>query len=94
MAYSFREAFRVLADSPDDIIRSAGYENILVDTHPPVLALPDLPERSLSRVLSKAVIQGSFDTSRRDYNKIFKELNASLHGKFESCSFHLFLCAI
>ncbi|KAF8071768.1 hypothetical protein FPV67DRAFT_1560545 [Lyophyllum atratum] len=79
VATSFRESFDALADSRDPILRSAGYENIPVDVHVPVLALPNLPERPRGRPLTKAVIQGSFDTVRRDYINIFKDLNASLH---------------
>jgi hypothetical protein len=84
VAYSFREKFIELADSPDAAIRSAGYENIPIDVHPPVLPLPNLPERPHNRSLSKAVIQGSFDTVRRDYNNIFSDLIASLRGMFMS----------
>lgn len=78
VAYSFREKFSELADSPDAVVRSAGYERIPTDVHPPVLPLPNLPEHSYNRSLSKAVIQGSFDTVRRDYNNIFSDLVASL----------------
>lgn len=64
------------------MVRSAGYERIPTDVHPPVLPLPNLPEHSYNRSLSKAVIQGSFDTVRRDYNNIFSDLVASLRGMF------------
>jgi hypothetical protein len=80
VANSFRDKFSELADSPDPVVRSAGYEGIPIDVHPPVLPLPNLPERSHGRTLSKAVIQGSFDTVRRNYNNIFSDLVASLNG--------------
>ncbi|KAG6919187.1 hypothetical protein DXG01_008485 [Tephrocybe rancida] len=75
VAHSFRESFNTLADSTDPVVRSAGYENIPIDVHVPILPLPNLPERPTSRPLSKAVIQGSFSMDRRDYNNIFEELN-------------------
>jgi len=63
-------------------VRSAGYEGIPIDVHPPVLPLPNSPERPQNRTLSKAVIQGSFYTDRRDYNNIFSDLINSLRGTF------------
>ncbi|KAG6819487.1 hypothetical protein H0H93_011344 [Arthromyces matolae] len=75
----FRESFNVLADSTDPAIRSAGYENIPVDVHVPILPLRGLPEHPTREPLSKAVIQGSFNMDRRDYTQIFRELVESLH---------------
>ncbi|KAG6857415.1 hypothetical protein H0H87_004777 [Tephrocybe sp. NHM501043] len=79
VAHSFRESFNTLADSPDPVIQSAGYENIPIDVHVPILPLRNLPERPTSRPLAKAVIQGSFSMDRRDYTNVFNELNKSLH---------------
>jgi len=68
------------ARSSDPLIRSAGMEHIPVDVHVPILDVKDLPVLSPSRRLSNAVIQGSFSNDRRDYPRIFSELNQSLHG--------------
>ncbi|KAJ7077126.1 hypothetical protein B0H15DRAFT_862438 [Mycena belliarum] len=80
VAAAFRRSFLIRADSEDISICSAGYENIPIDVHVPVLDIPvaeDHRDRS-SRVLSDAVIQGSFNTDRRDYLRIFTELKESL----------------
>lgn len=79
VANSFRRKFSDLANSPDAVVRFAGYEGILVDLHPPMLPslpLPSLPGRPHGRTLSKAVVQGSFDTVRRNYSNIFSGLVA------------------
>jgi len=78
VAHTFRQNFNELADSADLVVRSAGYEGIPIDVHPPVLPLPNLPEHPHNRSLSKAVIQGSFDPARRDYTNIFSDLVTSL----------------
>jgi hypothetical protein len=72
--------FLVTADSPNASIRSAGYEYIPVDVHIPVLDVPVPVDQSPSRILSSAVIQGNFEAGRREYPKIFAELNESLAG--------------
>ncbi|KAJ7707475.1 hypothetical protein B0H17DRAFT_918123 [Mycena rosella] len=77
---AFKRSFLVSADSHDAAIRLAGYENIAIDVHVPVLDIPvavDHGQRP-SRVLSDAVIQGSFAADRRDYLEIFAELKESL----------------
>ncbi|KAJ7928860.1 hypothetical protein B0H13DRAFT_2544704 [Mycena leptocephala] len=78
--WSQRNAIRVLSISEhsDPAIRSAGYEYIPVDVHVPVLDLPAAVDPRPTRILSDAVIQGSFDTARRDYLEIFSELKESL----------------
>ncbi|KAF7316684.1 hypothetical protein HMN09_00401300 [Mycena chlorophos] len=75
---AFRRSFLVSADSADPAIRSAGLENVPVDVHVPVLDLAVEANRDRARVLANAVIQGSFFSDRRDYHKIFAELNESL----------------
>ncbi|OCH84402.1 hypothetical protein OBBRIDRAFT_741660 [Obba rivulosa] len=67
------------AESTDPAVYSAGYEHIPIDTHVPVLDLPDLPDKPLNRTLSKAVIQGSFESLRRNYTGFFTDLIQSLH---------------
>lgn len=69
------------AESSDPAMYSAGYEYIPIDTHVPILDLPDLPNKPLDRTLSKAVIQGSFESNRRDYTGFFNDLIQSLHGE-------------
>jgi len=80
---TFHQIFMDRARSSDPLIRSAGMEHIPVDVHVPVLALQDhhVPLSSPSRHLSNAVIQGSFSAGRRDYPRIFSELNQSMHGE-------------
>ncbi|KAH9479939.1 hypothetical protein JR316_0008536 [Psilocybe cubensis] len=82
---TFLRKFEDLARSTDVAIKSAGYEYIPVDAHIPILDLQGLPERtSTNRPFSNAVIQGSFSTDRRDYTRIFADLNHSLHVEPES----------
>ncbi|KAJ3558614.1 hypothetical protein NM688_g815 [Phlebia brevispora] len=76
---SFRRLFDQHAESANHTLYSAGYENIPIDVHVPVLHLPNLPVKNRSRILSKAVIQGTFDVSRRDYPHIFDDLVSALH---------------
>jgi hypothetical protein len=71
---AFHKAHAELAYSPDPKLSSAGYEFIRADVHVPILDLPNLPSLPPKRVLSNAVIQGYFDTSRRDYERIFTQL--------------------
>lgn len=78
VAKGFRSAFDIKADSTDPEILYAGYEHIPIDVHVPVLDIPDLPEQSAPRILSKAVVQGSFNLARRDYLNLFAELSDSL----------------
>jgi len=80
VANAFRKEFNDLSGSIDPKIRTAGYEHVPIDVHIPVLDIPRLPDKSDRQILSNAVIQGSFDVSRRDYPAIFQELNQSLHG--------------
>ncbi|KAJ7678981.1 hypothetical protein DFH06DRAFT_975171 [Mycena polygramma] len=74
VADAFKQSFLVSADSPDASIRSAGYEYIPVDVHVPVLDIPLAVDHKPTRLLSDAVIQGSFALDRRDYLEIFAEL--------------------
>ena len=67
---------------------TAAYEHIPIDVHIPVLDVPNLPEKDPHRTLAKAVIQGSFDTSRRDYYRFFDEMIQSLHGKIVDTTLH------
>ncbi|KAI0699808.1 hypothetical protein BC835DRAFT_1267341 [Cytidiella melzeri] len=85
---TFKNRFDEFAESKDLHIFSSGYASIPIDSHYPVLDLPDLPEKSYTRTLSKAVIQGSFDQNRRDYANIFTELIASLHDDAPSWGYH------
>ena len=78
VAAAFRTEFDVKADNADDGVISSGFENIHIDVHPPVIDLPDLPARPSKRVLSNAVVQGSFDPERRNYTLLFESLTASL----------------
>ncbi|KAJ7476079.1 hypothetical protein FB451DRAFT_1034412 [Mycena latifolia] len=78
VADAFRRSFLVSADSPDASIRLAGYEHIPIDVHVPVLDIPVTVDHRPSRVLSDAVIQGTFAADRRDYMEMFAELKESL----------------
>ncbi|KAJ6458883.1 hypothetical protein DFH09DRAFT_1231861 [Mycena vulgaris] len=78
VAAAFRRSFLISADSPDASIRLAGYEYIPVDVHVPVLDIPMAVDHGRSRILSDAVIQGTFYSDRRDYLEIFSELKESL----------------
>ncbi|KAH9476941.1 hypothetical protein JR316_0010857 [Psilocybe cubensis] len=83
VARSFRSKFQNNARSADPALKLAALEYIPVDFHIPILDLQHFPELSPTRMLSNAVIQGSFDSNRRDYTRIFSELNASLHANPE-----------
>jgi hypothetical protein len=77
---AFRQIFEVLSISSESVAsRTAGFEHIPIDVHVPILDLPRLPEMYEPRVLSNAVIQGSFSFSRRAYSEIFQELIQCLH---------------
>ncbi|KAJ7761987.1 hypothetical protein DFH07DRAFT_814798 [Mycena maculata] len=78
VAAAFRRSFFIKSDSPDPSIRLAGYEYIPVDVHVPILDIPVPVDHRPPRILSDAVIQGSFSTDRRDYLEIFAELKESL----------------
>lgn len=78
---AFRHMFDAYAESPEQQLFTAGYEHVRVDTHLPVLDIPNLPTKQPDRVLSKAAIQGSFSTSRRDYHRFFADMIQSLHGE-------------
>ncbi|KIM83634.1 hypothetical protein PILCRDRAFT_431704 [Piloderma croceum F 1598] len=79
---AFWKEFKYVSASVDPVLRSAGYELVLVDAHIPILNLSELPDKSGRKVLSSAVIQGSFDPVRRAYFDIFKDLIRNLHGWF------------
>ncbi|KAF7312498.1 hypothetical protein MIND_00263500 [Mycena indigotica] len=78
VASAFKQMFLVSADSANDTLRLSRPEDILIDVHVPVLDIPSLKKRQPRHFLSDAVIQGSFFSDRRDYVKIFAELNESL----------------
>ncbi|KAJ7170873.1 hypothetical protein C8R43DRAFT_875713 [Mycena crocata] len=78
VAAAFRRNFLINADSLDASTRWAGYEHIPVDVHVPVLDVPIPEDHKPARILSDAVIQGTFSTDRRDYLEIFAELTESL----------------
>jgi len=80
VARTFRKQFQSIARNSDIRLSSAGYEHIPVDFHIPILDIQSPTALSLNRVLSKVVIQGSFEMYRRDYARIFSQLNASLYG--------------
>jgi len=80
VARTFRKKFQSLARSSDLRLSSAGYEHIPVDFHIPILDIQSPTVLSPNRVLSNVVIQGSFQMGRRDYARIFSQLNASLYG--------------
>jgi len=80
VARTFRKKFQSIARNSDLRLGSAGYEHIPVDTHVPILDIHNPTALSPNRVLSNVVIQGSFEMDRRDYARIFSQLNASLYG--------------
>lgn len=53
-----------------------------VDAYIQIFNLSGLPDKSGRKVLSSAVIQGSFDPVRRAYFDILKDLIRNLHGWF------------
>lgn len=81
VAKTFRRTFSEHADSTDSAIYTAGYENIPVDVHVPILDIHNLPLKALSRTLSCVVIQGTFSVERRDYLHFFADLITSLRGE-------------
>lgn len=98
VARAFRHKFLTLADSIDPAINSAGYENIPVDVHVPILNLTYgniLPHPIASNSkLSSAVIQGSFNADRRDYSRIFQDLSTSLESMFRPEAATLYLIVL
>ncbi|KAI8984936.1 hypothetical protein BD414DRAFT_489771 [Trametes punicea] len=78
VAKAFRDKFAVQAESPEPLLYTAGYDYIPVDVHVPVLDIPNLPVKPYPRHLEKAVIQGTLDSNRRDYPRVFKDLISSL----------------
>lgn len=82
--YSVSRAFENLvqefAASPDPVIRSAGFEYVSSDVHVPILNL-SIPDRYYPGKLSNVVIQGTFATNMRDFNRIFQDLTQELHGQ-------------
>lgn len=85
---AFRHMFDAYAESPEQQLFTAGYEHVRVDTHLPVLDIPNLPTKQPDRVLSKAAIQGSFSTSRRDYHRFFADMIQSLHDDPAAWGYH------
>ena len=82
VASAFRTKFSTLADSSE--LYGSGYEYIPVDVHVPVLGLSHSEKEKTSGPLSNAVIQGSFQTVRRDYFGVFADLQQALEGWFIS----------
>jgi hypothetical protein len=91
VAKAFKRKFEDHATDPDPVFYSAGYEYIPADFHSPIFNFTNLPEMPPTRTLTHAVIQGSYDTDRRDYNHIFEQLLQSLHGITPLSIFDLFL---
>jgi hypothetical protein len=77
---TFRDLFQVQAASPDLIINTAGYEDIPIDVHVPILDIQNLPDHPPNRTLSNVVVQGSFEGRRRDHDGIFHDLIETLDG--------------
>jgi len=84
VARTFRKKFQSAARNSDIRLSSAGYEHVPVDFHVPILNIQSPTVLSPNRVLSNIVIQGSFSKDRRDYPRIFSQLNASLYVEPES----------
>lgn len=63
-----------MADNPDPELLNAMYEYVPIDVHVPVLDLPDYGVRSTADKITRVVVQGNFDPTRRDYTHIFKDL--------------------
>ncbi len=74
LGQSFRKRFKLLADNPDPELLNAMYEYVPIDVHVPVLDLPDYGVRSTADKLTRVVVQGNFDPTRRDYTHTFKDL--------------------
>lgn len=81
VGHAFRARFLELADSTDPEIYNAMYEYIDIDVHAPVLDLPEYIERPKRLKPSKVVIQGNFQSDRRDYPHIFEDLIEALQRK-------------
>jgi hypothetical protein len=81
VSQGFRKLFDEKADSTDPILYNAGYENIAIDVHVPVLDVPIATSNPAAETLSQVVIQGSFDMGRRSYARIFSELLETLAGQ-------------
>ena len=77
VAKGFRDRFAMEADSLEPLMYSAGYDQIPIDVHVPVLDIPNLPVKPLPRSLEKAVIQGTFTAERRNYQGIFRGLTSA-----------------
>ncbi|KAI9063501.1 hypothetical protein FKP32DRAFT_1592582 [Trametes sanguinea] len=88
VAKGFRDRFAMEADSLEPLMYSAGYDQIPIDVHVPVLDIPNLPVKPLPRSLEKAVIQGTFTAERRNYQGIFRGLIASLHEDPKAWGYH------
>ena len=86
VARTFRKKFESAARNSDIRLNSAGYEHIPVDFHIPILDIQSPTALAPNRVLSNVVIQGSFEMGRRDYERIFSQLNAALYG---ACAHHI-----
>lgn len=72
------------ADSKDPVERLSFYEYVKMDTFYPVSNFTNfpLPDKSAgSAVPSTGLLQGGFDTSRRDYDRIFLDLVRLLRGR-------------
>jgi hypothetical protein len=76
---AFRQIFENISIAEDVTARTAGFEHIPIDVHVPILDLPGLPQKREPRILSNAVVQGSFSFDRRAYTQIFQELIQCLH---------------
>jgi hypothetical protein len=79
---TFRKTLNERADSAQAELYTAGLAYVPIDVHVPILDIPHLPVGDFdpSRMLTRAVIQGSFALDRRDYTAFFAEMISSLHG--------------
>ncbi|KZP07911.1 hypothetical protein FIBSPDRAFT_272137 [Athelia psychrophila] len=84
---AFQELLREFADSSDPEFHSAGFQQVLVDTHVPILNISTSSTRSSGR-LSNVAIQGSFSTDSRDFIRIFARLIQSLHEHPRMWGYH------
>lgn len=79
MKRAFLYHFDLWADSA--ATHRVGFEYIPVHVHIPVLPLKLPPKPAKNEMLTNAVIQGSFDPNRRDFEGVFKDLIDELTGQ-------------
>lgn len=81
---AFRSAFRTKADSPTEASNPSFWEFLEFDTYYPIANFTDRPFRRKTNgkldVVNDIALQGTFDTLRRDYSKLFSDLQRLLKG--------------